>query len=259
MGKLIVVGSGIKSISHITLEAHTVITKADKLLYLVTEEFLEKWIISENENSESLEPLYFSCEKRIDSYQLITDYIISESEKYSVLCVVFYGHPSFFADSALAAVKALNDKGGVGIILPGISSADALYADLCIDPGSVGTSFFEATDFLIHNRQFDFNSHLVLFQIGMIGGASHEVSNENIVILVEHLLLFYPENHQVTLYEASVLPSLKPILDTLSLGSLSSAVFSKITTLYIPPFGKAKLNPVMLNKLGINLSDFTLS
>jgi uncharacterized protein YabN with tetrapyrrole methylase and pyrophosphatase domain len=155
LGKLIVVGTGIKSISHITEETKVVIRTADHCLFLVTESHLKNWITEESKSSESLE--YF-----FDIYQDITGHILDVGKQYDTVCVIFYGHPTFFARSALAAVKWQKQQNKEAVILPAISSVDSLWSDLCIDPGGEGCSIFEATDFIIAKRVFDKRSHLVL-------------------------------------------------------------------------------------------------
>ena len=67
MNKLFVVGSGIKSISHISQETKVIIQQSDKVLYLLNEDSLKDWVKRESKSSESLEPIYFSSSKRIDS------------------------------------------------------------------------------------------------------------------------------------------------------------------------------------------------
>jgi uncharacterized protein YabN with tetrapyrrole methylase and pyrophosphatase domain len=79
--------------------------------------------------------------------------------------VVFYGHPTVFAKSALDAVIKLEKENYVTKILPAISSEDCLFADLRIDPGSDGCQSYEATDFLIRRKKIDPTSHLILWQI----------------------------------------------------------------------------------------------
>ena len=51
---LIIVGSGIKFMSHLTVETKACIIKADKVLYLVNEPLIEKWIKESNTSAESL-------------------------------------------------------------------------------------------------------------------------------------------------------------------------------------------------------------
>jgi precorrin-6B methylase 1 len=76
MHKLIVVGSGIKSVAHLTEETKKIIQNSDKVLYLVNEEFLKQWIVRESKNAESLEPIYFNSTKRVDAYANITSEIV---------------------------------------------------------------------------------------------------------------------------------------------------------------------------------------
>ena len=85
---LVVVGSGIKFMSHLTIEAQAHIKKADKILYLVNEPVMQNWLQENHKNAESLDPLYFSQQYRMDAYLQITQYIFSHLEKYNYVCVV---------------------------------------------------------------------------------------------------------------------------------------------------------------------------
>jgi len=170
---LTVVGTGIKFLSQMTLEAKTYIEKSDKVLYLVNDPALKQWINQTNKNSESLDDIYFKHSKRLDSYLAITDYILSHLADSKHICVALYGHPTVFAKPALDAVLAATAQGYDAKILPGISAEDCLFADLLIDPGTCGCQSFEATDFLLYNRKFDANSHLILWQPDVIGIQDH--------------------------------------------------------------------------------------
>src|SRR3954469_14687474 len=94
---LVVVGSGIKFVSHLTTEAIAHIEKSEKVLYLVNEPAMKEWIQKKNKNAESLDPLYVRHELRIDSYNAITNYILDNVRKKQHVCVVLYGHPAVFA------------------------------------------------------------------------------------------------------------------------------------------------------------------
>lgn len=80
---LIIVGSGIKFMSHLTTEAKACIEKADKVLYLINEPVMQEWIQKANSSTESLDALYTNCTLRHDNYLLISEYII-ENLKYFV-------------------------------------------------------------------------------------------------------------------------------------------------------------------------------
>ena len=248
MGKIIAVGTGIKSISHLTEETRVVIKSADHCLYLVTEEHLKTWIEKESKSSQSLESFFFDSEKRVEIYKNISAFIVDEAKKYESLCVIFYGHPTFYAKSALAAVNEHKKQGYEAIVLPSVSSVDCLWSDLCVDPGDGGCSIFEATDFLVSKRVFDTRSHLILLQVGVIGGDDLNIK-DNLNILQTYLEYYYPQNHPAYIYEASSLPGVEPYIDRVQIDNLGGATVSKISTLYVPPAEKAHQDPEMIQKI----------
>lgn len=255
-GSLVVVGSGIKCISHLTVETQSYIRDADKVLYLINEPAMMEWIRNTNDNSESLEPIYFGYTSRQDAYNAITDYILENLEQKLHLCVVIYGHPCVFAQSTVQAVIQAKQKQYNASILPAVSAADCLYADLCIDPSSSGCQSFETTDFLIYARQFDPSSHLLLWQVGVIGvlgQPGNHNNSQNAQILVDHLTNYYPAEHNVILYEAAQYPTFGARIDTVTLAELAKAHFTEITTLYIPPACKKDYDHELLMKLTGNV------
>ena len=249
---LTVVGTGIKSISHLTIEVQAHIVHADKVLYLVNEPAMMEWIKSANATTESLEPIYYRYSARQDSYQAITHYILDSLIENKNVCVVIYGHPCIFAQPAMDAVIIAREKGYSAQIFPAISAEDCLFADLCIDPGAVGAQSFEATDFLIYQRKFDNSSHLILWQVGVMGVLGHPENHnnaKNALVLSEYLSDFYPRQHKIILYQAAQYPHFEPTITTLMLAELQEADFSELSTLYIPPAYKKKYDVAMLEKL----------
>lgn len=234
--KLIIGGSGIKFISHLTSETEALISTACNLLYLVNEPATEQWLKKKNPNALSLEHIYYQYKKRADAYQKIAEYILQQMESCEQLLVIFYGHPTIYNDPSILTAKLAKHEGATVEILPGISAADCLFADLQINPGSCGYQSFEATDFLLHNRQFDKSSHLILWQVGILGHTEHiETAAPQISLLIDHLLKFYPTTHQVISYEAALYPGFPPDIQTTELNNAHNLTYSAISTLYIPP------------------------
>jgi tetrapyrrole methylase family protein / MazG family protein len=251
---LIVVGSGIKFISHLTVEAQAHIAAADKILYLVNEPAMQAWLSKNYTNAESLDNLYFKSNLRIDAYQEITTYILENLDRYAYVCVVIYGHPTVFAKPALDAVILARQKGYRAEILPGISAEDCLFADLLIDPGTSGCLSLEATLLLAYRKQIDISCHIILWQIGVIGTMGHAKSHNNtkgIILLTEYLKGFYGPNYEITLYKASQYAGFKPSINKVKLHQLPSIEFPTITTLYIPPAIHPNVDINMLTALGI--------
>jgi uncharacterized protein YabN with tetrapyrrole methylase and pyrophosphatase domain len=253
---LTIVGTGIKTISQLTHEAKLYIEKCDKVLYLVNEPLMQEWIQRANPKAEALDPLYTKFPIRLDCYRAITDYILESLEPTNNLCVVLYGHPTVFARPALEAARKAKEQGYDVHILPGISAKDCLFADLMVDPGSCGCASFEATDFLVYGRKFDPSSHLILWQVGIVGILGHLMkydSSQGTRVLTDYLLKTYPADHEVTVYEASQYHGRGPRIEKCALEKLPSATLTPISTLYIPPAFKAKRDDAMLEALNIKL------
>lgn len=252
---LVVVGSGIKFISHLTAEARAYIEQSDKVLYLLNEPAMKSWIQSVNANCESLDVIYTSYRLREHSYKAITKYILTEVRRNQHVCVVLYGHPSVFAQPALEAVKQARQEGYHSIILPGISSEDCLFADLLIDPASHGCLSLEATDLLVHQRSIDVSCHVILWQASVIGMLDHQRDYDNqrgLELLQDYLTIYYPADHDLISYSAAQYPGIEPMIGKFKLNNLHEAELSRVTTLYVPPLRKRKSNKKILSELKIN-------
>ncbi len=250
---LTVVGTGIKFLSQMTLEARTYIEKSEKVLFLVNDPVLKQWIMNTNKNSESLDDIYFGHERRLDSYDAITNYILEHLTQPLHLCVVMYGHPAVFSKPALDAVIRSKAQGCDAKILPGISAEDCLFADLLIDPGSCGCQSYEATDFLLHKRQFDPNSHLILWQPDVIGSQEHHNLNDigGLKLLSERLCKYYAHDHEIIVYEAAQYPGMQPHIIKIQLDELCSTALSSVCTLYVKPAAKSSYDINYATRLGI--------
>lgn len=251
--QLSLIGSGIKIIAHLTKEAEAHIKKADIVLYLVNEPVMSSWICNQAKKALDLSGLYFSKQDRIDSYQLIIQEIFSVLEQNDFVCIVFYGHPTVYAYPGLEAIKQAKNIGIQTKILPAISAEDCLLADLGIDPGSCGCYSVEATDLLIYQRQPEISSHLIIWQVGILGNLGHQekVNSKALKHFVKYLLEIYSANHMVTLYEASIYPGVECKIVQFPLKEFCNQNLSKISTLYIPPEKKKKADPLILKKLGL--------
>lgn len=255
---LVVVGTGIKFLLHLTLEAEINIKNADKVLYLINNPAMEEWIRKANSCSYSLNSIYFKYKLRRDCYQALTEFILATLDEHLHLCVVIYGHPTVFAQPALQAVIEARKRGYNAKVLPGISAEDCLFADLLIDPGTFGCQSFEATDFLIHKRKADNSSYLILWQVDVVGvldnpSSHHDPSNTK--YLVDYLSADYNLDHEVILYQAAQYPLFNPIIQKFSLCQLPEVQLTSISTLCIPPAKKSSYDENTINNLKIKMND----
>lgn len=256
-GSLTVVGTGIRFVSQITMEARQAIHEADCVLYGVDGPTAE-WIHKMNAASESLFSFYKEDEPRAPAYQKMVARILELLRSGKKICVVFYGHPGVLVTPAHEAIRQARSEGFQAVMLPGISTLDCLYADLGVDP-RFGCQTFEASDFLIYNRDFDITSPLILWQVDSIGNQDYREAavgpNPGMIVLAEVLIQFYGNSHHVILYYAPQIPLAEPKIHRLTLEELHGFPVGSATILYIPPKDNAVLDENMMEKLGLSRLD----
>ena len=261
-GRLVVVGTGIKLVSQLTIEAKGHIEQADKVYYLLTGKLAAEWIHTLNPNAESLTPHYQPERLRLKSYQAMTVQIVTAVLAGHRVCAVFYGHPGVFVLPAHEAMRQVRAAGLLAIMLPGISAEDCLFADVGVDPAVSGCQSFEATDFLLYKRPFSATSHLILWQIGVIGDLYEQTPANRLqqrkialTLLREKLTSQYPPSHQVVIYQAPQLPTQDPLITHSSLQNLADIELTRISTLYVPPLRSPLIDEDIATQLGIKKSD----
>ena len=254
-GQLVIVGTGIASISQATNESVSEMKGADIVLYLVSDPLTVHWIRTLNDNSESLSRFYSHGKLRITTYNQITDYILAKVREGLQVCAAFYGHPGIFVHSAHSSIERARSEGYTAIMKPGVSSIDCLFADLGIDPFKSGCQILEASDFLIFDRQIDPAGVLVLLQCGLVGdlGPFQSEEHENRKrILGEALAEVYGSEHEVIVYEASQYNICQPRVEQTTIAQLATTFLGPLTTLCAPPAKRRKPNKQRLKALRIN-------
>ena len=248
-GSLIVIGTGIRTVGQLTMEAIAWMKEADSLLYSVSDPVAETVIKQLNpKNAFSLSGYYEESKPRINTYNAMVEHILRTVRGGNKTVVAFYGHPGVFAYPSHESIRRARNEGYVAKMLPAVSSEDCLFADLGVDPAVGGCQSYEATDFLINSPIIDSSSQLILWQIGSLGDWTFQKIKYNtsaMPLLVERLVQFYPISHSITLYEAAVLPRTKPMISTIPLYALTSFPVSAGMTLYIPPARQSTADPII--------------
>jgi uncharacterized protein YabN with tetrapyrrole methylase and pyrophosphatase domain len=252
MARLTIVGTGIKSIAQLTLEAVDHIRASELLLYLVAEPLTEHWLRKQNPAATSMVDCYQEGHNRMEAYREMIRRMLDACEKYETVCVAFYGHPGVFAFPTHEAIRQARARGHEATMLAGVSAADCLYADLGVDPAEHGCQDFEATDFLLKRRRFDPNVSLILWQVALIGQSEYRTrgwSPAPAAVLVEYLSDFYPLDHQVALYHASEYAICPSKTIWLPLAELPNRPMSAGSTLYVPPVRVAEADLEMARRI----------
>jgi precorrin-6B methylase 1 len=253
-GQLIVVGTGLRTVGHVTAEAVAWIRAADKVLYVVGDPVSEKLIHDLNPGAESLEVLYKQSKARIDTYRQMVERILTCVRQGYRTCAVFYGHPGVFVYPSHEAVRQARIEGYPAVMLPGVSAEDCLFADIGIDPAQAGCQSFEATDFLFHDRRTDPSSSLVLWQIGVLGNEGFNESGRYdlslMPLLITKLLRLYPPMHQAAVYEAATQIGCPPRISWTPIPHLTQVEMSAASTLFIPPGSAPRPDAVVVHQAG---------
>lgn len=248
-GKLVVVGTGLRTVGHMTVEAISWIRMADRVVYVVGDPVAEDMIAALNPNVESLQTLYSSSRKRIDTYNAMIERVMALLHEGQTVCAVFYGHPGVFVYPSHEAIKQARAEGYSAIMLPGISAEDCLFADIGVDPATTGCSSYEATDYLFNQRPTDPASALVLWQIGILGNEGYSPMGRYdtplMPLLIGKLSQYFAPNHQVAVYEAAVQFGCKPRISWIPITGLATVELSAASTLYIPPGSPTRPDPRM--------------
>jgi precorrin-6B methylase 1 len=236
-GRLVVVGTGIQTVGHLTNEARAWIGACDVVLHLVPDRVGEALIAELRPGcTHSLRDCYVPGRPRRAAYDAMVQRILVEVRQDRCVCVALYGHPGVFAVVAHEAIAQARTEGFGATMLPGISAEDCLFADLGVDPGAAGCLTYDATDFLINRRVVDATSATVLWQIGGVAAYVHGATSppEALAAVVDKLATAYPLDHRVVLYIAAMKPFTPPSIRWLALGDLPVATVRAGHTLYVP-------------------------
>lgn len=243
-GQLTLVGTGYRIAGQITAEALACLRQAEKLFCLVPNLTTCRWLESLNPSAESLLDAYEEGEERMEAYRRMVERMLAPVREGLRVCAAFYGHPGVLAFPCHEAIRQARSEGYPARMLPGISAADCLFADLGVDPGTDGCQMYEAGSFLYRRRRFDPTSPLILWQVGLIGVSTfHRAAlwgPEGLRLLEEVLLRDYPRDHEVVVYEAPPFPVCPPKILRIPLSRLGQADVTGNSTLFVPPLGNVE-------------------
>jgi hypothetical protein len=192
-----------------------------------------------NPGTESLHDCYREGRDGVAASDEMVERILAPLRLGLTVCAAFSGHPGIFMHVPHECLRRASSEGVDARLLPGVSVLDCLLADLEIDSGRAGCQLFEATGFLLRPKAFDTRVPLVLLQAGALGVVSWRESVEPdrqcLRLLADALLRYYPESHQVVVYEIDALPPWEPRIARFELRSVAEAPLNVMSTLFLPP------------------------
>jgi len=253
-GSIVCLGIGMTLGSHLSPLAKSYIEQADVVFSLMSDGIVEQWIDDMNPDTRSLQPYYQEGISREVTYTNMVNAILAEVANGKKVVGAFYGHPGVFACVPHRVIKQAKELGYFAQMEPGISAEDCLFADLSIDPGEFGCCHFEASQFMLYQRNIDPSAYLILWQVSIAGDTSLAKFSTGIdyrKILLNILSINYPSEHIVTLYEAPTLPIHLPRREQIKLSDLKTATLNPQTTLVIPPSKNMIVNNVIVKQLSL--------
>jgi hypothetical protein len=254
-GLLVVVGTGIKAIGHLTHDARAWIASADEVHYVAADPITEGAIRQLSPSAQSLSRFYSIGRARHDTYEAMTQSLLAGVRAGRTVCAAFYGHPGVFVYPSHDAIRRARAEGLRAIMEPGVSAEDCLFADLGLDPAIVGCAQYEATDLLVYRRQPDPSAALIVWQIGAVGDLAWNpgrTNADNVRVLAGELAKTYGADHQVVVYEAAQLPTCAPMMLHVALADLHLAPLSTASTLFVPPRERRAPDAEMIARLGLD-------
>lgn len=256
-GQLTVIGSGIEAVGF-SRQDERCLESADYVFYCVADPATVVWIKSKRPDAHDLYVLYDDNKPRYKTYMQMTEAMLHYVRKGKHVVGIYYGHPGVFVLSTHRAIEIARREGHRAYMRPGISALDCLCADLGVDPSTPGLQTFEASDMLIRDKKPDTSSHVVLWQVGLIGELGYRrigYLNKNFNILLDYLTEYYGNDHIITNYIASRYPGIPPTIERYKISELyNPELQSKVTgisTFYIAPKDVRAVNVERAIQLGM--------
>lgn len=237
-GRLVIVGTGLITAKHITREATDHIRSAEIVYHITPDPLSVDYLKSLNNNLVSLADCYQKTSNRRETYSLMVERVMSGVHQGNKVVAIFYGHPGVFVTPSHELISQCRIEGIHAKMLPGVSAEDCLFADLGIDPGSVGCQSYEATFFLLNKIPINPASPLIIWQLGVIGDTSFSTdvkpAKNGMRMLKDKLLRYYTEEHSAIIYEAPEIAGFSPRIETARINTLDDVSINEISTLYLP-------------------------
>lgn len=125
-GSLVIVGTGI-SAGHLTSEARSYISSAQKVLYCVADVATKRLILDLKPDAESLYVFYGEGKPRRETYRQMTERTLECLREGVRVCVAYYGHPGIFVNPSHRSIRIARAEGFRARMVPAVSSLDFLF------------------------------------------------------------------------------------------------------------------------------------
>ena len=237
----VVAGSGITGLRHMTLETVEWLKAADVVATVLSSHQVAGWVKQNCKAHVDLYRHYSNDLPREATYRAMVDEMLGLLEKHEIVCGLFYGHPTVFSGPPAEAARLAQERGHDVIVLPGISAADCLFADLLVDP-ALGMQEHEATRLYLRGvaKTLDPRMGSLIWQLGVVGflgfdsTGTYDGNKGHLEHFVRELLSIYPAEHEAWVYQASGYDHLDSVYARCAIKDLAEHAQGPAKTVYIP-------------------------
>jgi precorrin-3B methylase len=234
-----IVGTGIVGAHQLTREAEEVIRRSRRTFVIESGYGITDYVETLCPEVTNLGPLYELGKSRMPTYMRMAAEVVDAALEEGPVCLAAYGHPWVYCYPTTLICRAAPLLGLHVEVFPGISSFDTLLVDLGVDIAFDGLQMYEATDLLLRRRPIMTDVTCVIWQATIVGDPTYPEqapTAEQFLPLQEHLLAFYPPEHEATLVMSKTYPLLRSTVERFALGELAQALerAAAVGTLYIP-------------------------
>lgn len=238
--KLLLMGTGIRDLSQMTVETVKALRACDLVFSLHGDPDVTRSLRALAREVVDLTTLYKDRRLDLEVYRAIVDQVTRRLTGDRSVAVIFHGHPLLYSNPAQMLIKHCEEKKIDHRILSGVSSLDAIFTALKLDVGSTGLQAFDVNRLLLYRLKPSIHTPCLVFQIGSFGSALITRTMRNakgrFAPLERYLRTCYPKGHPAVVVECSTLTGLADIVIPTTIDGLD-AMADRInynSTLYIP-------------------------
>jgi tetrapyrrole methylase family protein/MazG family protein len=238
--KLILMGTGIRDLSQMTVETVKALGACDLVFSLHGDPDVTASLGSLARKVVDLTTLYQDRKLDLAVYRSIVERVTAALSGERTAAVIFHGHPLLYSNPAQMLIRHCKESGVELQILSGVSSLDAIFTALKLDIGSTGLQAFDVNRLLLYRLKPSAHTPCLIFQIGSFGSALITRTMRNargrFAPLERYLRLHYPKGHPAVIVECSTLTGIPDTVIQTTVDGLD-AMADRInynSTLYIP-------------------------
>jgi len=221
-----------------TREVEAVLDGCRHVYYLHDEPETVRFLAYHGAPLTSLSSFYATGTSRLETYYRMAARVVSHAAQDPPVVVALYGHPTIFSTLTSMLLAGARQFAVTTAVYPGISSIDAIIAELGLDPGPVALQVHEATELLVYDRALDPSAALLIFQASQLETRLHSTrpsSPRRLEQLVNRLAATHGLSHVVTVLEVQGNRTSQHWTGPLNELAAAAPTFGAMVTLYVPP------------------------